>query len=339
MANARSRLVPERLRREIRVRIQNIVRSTMAEPLENLQARLDALSGVIAEVQSQLGGPSASLNALEGAVAEIQPQLVDLRTSMLQMQEKGDRVHAIVGCIFDRIPELRSQLLEARVSAAYSAAFRETEPLISVRVATYNRGDVLFERTIPSVLAQTYRKFEVIIVGDGCNDNTAARVERLGDPRIGFVNMPHRGVYPDDPVHRWMVAGSPAMNLGAQLAKGTWIAPIDDDDEFSPDHLELLLAAALAGRFEVVYGKMLAHSKEGLDTVEVGQYPPVRGTWGLQAAMYMATLRFFEYDTRSWVQEEPGDWNLCRRMLEAGIRFGFVDRVVTNIYPHGIRAA
>jgi hypothetical protein len=48
----------------------------------------------------------------------------------------------------------------------------------------------------------------------------------------------------------------------------------DKSIEFSPDHLEVLLATAMAGRFEVVYGKMLAYSKEGIGAIEVGQYPP-----------------------------------------------------------------
>jgi len=63
-------------------------------------------------------------------------------------------------------------------------------------------------RTLPSVFAQTYEPLEVIVVGDHCTDNTESLVEQLGDPRVRFVNLPHQGVYPVDPVHRWMVAGT-----------------------------------------------------------------------------------------------------------------------------------
>src|SRR5262249_1151961 len=44
------------------------------------------------------------------------------------------------------------------------------EPLVSVCVATYNRAGLLTERCLPSVLGQTYRRFELIVVGDGCTD-------------------------------------------------------------------------------------------------------------------------------------------------------------------------
>jgi hypothetical protein len=45
----------------------------------------------------------------------------------------------------------------------------------------------------------------------------------------------------------------------------------------------------------------------------------------------MRSLGFFEYDTASWVLNEPADWNLCRRMMAAGVRIGHVPRVVTTV--------
>jgi len=47
----------------------------------------------------------------------------------------------------------------------------------------------------------------------------------------------------------------------------------------------------------------------------------------------MSALRCFEFSTRSWLLDEPADWNLCRRMLETGVRIGHADRVVTIHYP------
>jgi glycosyltransferase involved in cell wall biosynthesis len=155
------------------------------------------------------------------------------------------------------------------------------------------------------------------------------------DPRVRFVNLPHRGSYPEDSDRRWLVAGSPAMNHGAQLAAGRWIAPLDDDDEFSPDHVETLLAAAREGAFEMVYGRMLVVGSEPSDSYELGVYPPAHSQFGFQAALYLSALRFFEYETSSWVLGEPGDWNLCRRMLAAGVRIGYVPKVVTTLYPTG----
>jgi hypothetical protein len=265
----------------------------------------------------------------------VQSDLTALREENGQMRARLDEVHAIAAAEFDNIPELHRRLLSAREDPAHRAVFEEPNPLISIRIATHNRCDVLLGRTIPSVLAQTHENLEIIVVGDGCDDDTEAEIARLGDRRVRFVALPQRGAYPTDPVNRWMVAGSPAMNLGAQQAGGQWIAPLDDDDVFTPDHVRLLLDAALSNGYEMVYGKCRCHLPA--DTIEIGVYPPVCGQFGFQAGMYMSRLRFFEWESRSWLLGEPADWNICRRMLEAGVRIGFVDSVVTEITPTGPR--
>ncbi len=52
----------------------------------------------------------------------------------------------------------------------------------------------------------------MLIVGDHCTDDTAERIAALGDPRIRFINLPARGVYPAEPFARWCVAGAAPMN-------------------------------------------------------------------------------------------------------------------------------
>ena len=122
------------------------------------------------------------------------------------------------------------------------------------------------------------------------------------------------------------------MNTGAMMARGRWIAPLDDDDEFTPDHIEVLLERAISAKFEMVYGKQLMIPAPPHQSLEIGEYPPREGHFGFQAAMYMSALRFFEYDPRSWTLNEPADWNLARRMLEAGVRIGWADHVVNTLH-------
>ena len=57
-----------------------------------------------------------------------------------------------------------------------------TEPLISVVIPTFRRGE-LVQRAVQSVLRQTYACFEVIVVIDGVDDGTRARIDHLGDAR------------------------------------------------------------------------------------------------------------------------------------------------------------
>ena len=96
------------------------------------------------------------------------------------------------------------------------------------------RTELLVERALPSIVRQTYQNFEVIVVGDGCTNDVAERIEDFGDPRVRFVNLPYRYPYPEDREHRWSVAGAPGVNVGTELARGTWLAMLGDDDELEP---------------------------------------------------------------------------------------------------------
>ena len=99
------------------------------------------------------------------------------------------------------------------------------EPTISVVIATYNRADYL-SQTIESVLAQTFKDFELIVVDDGSTDDTRAILESYGD-RLRVFYQPNRGP-------------SAARNLGVRQARGAWIAIQDSDDLSKDNHLEVL---------------------------------------------------------------------------------------------------
>jgi len=208
---------------------------------------------------------------------------------------------------------------------------KNKEPLVSVLISTYNRAEILTERTIPSVLRQTYQNFEIVIVGDHCTDNTEELIKKINDKRIKFHNLPKRGEYPTNPRDRWWVAGVIPANKSIELCSGDRIAPIDDDDEFSEDHLEMLLNYALEHDYEMVYGKVKMEIKPN-EWTEVGSYPLKGGKICHLSVLYHSKLKFFKYDINAWKYGEPADWNMWRRMKEAGVRIGFVNKVVGRHY-------
>jgi len=207
----------------------------------------------------------------------------------------------------------------------------DDKPLISVIIPTYNRAKVLTERAIPSVLKQTYQNFELIIIGDHCTDNTEELVKKFDDKRIKFYNLPKRGDYPTNPYYRWMVAGSVPGNKGLELASGKWIACFNDDDELSEDHLEVLLDHAVKEGYEMVYGVVQMEIEPG-KWVNVGSHPLKLGSICRLSVLYSARLKFFKDDLNAWKYEEPCDYNLWRRMKEAGVRIGFLNKVVGKHY-------
>lgn len=202
------------------------------------------------------------------------------------------------------------------------------DPLVTVRIATYSRGREIL-RTLDSVLAQTHRNLEVLVLGDHCDEATEDAVREVDDPRLRFVNLPTRGLYPEEQVHRWRVAGTHPMNAGLVLASGAWIAPCDDDDVMTPTHVEHLLEHALARRLEMVWSR--AALREGDDWVLTGPRF-VHGEISHGSVLYSSALRFFRHSNTSWKLGEPGDWNLWRRMKAAGVRIGWLDELTYYHY-------
>lgn len=97
--------------------------------------------------------------------------------------------------------------------------------MVSVIMPTYNRGYVI-RRAIESVLDQTYKNIELIIVDDGSTDNTSSIVKTYQDDRIHFITyQKNRGA-----CH--------ARNTGLESVNGEYVAFLDSDDVWYPDCLE-----------------------------------------------------------------------------------------------------
>jgi glycosyltransferase involved in cell wall biosynthesis len=105
------------------------------------------------------------------------------------------------------------------------------QALVSVIVPSYNASRYISE-TLESVLSQTYRNFEVIVVDDGSKDNTPDIVADYArrDSRIRLVNQPNSGC-------------GAARNRGIAEASGEFIAPLDADDVWYPQKLEKQVAS------------------------------------------------------------------------------------------------
>ncbi len=101
----------------------------------------------------------------------------------------------------------------------------ETPILFSVIIPTYNR-ETLISKAITSLLKQTYKHFECIVVDDGSTDNTEELVLAFKDERIKYFKNKNYG-------------RSYTRNFGFSKSKGSYINFLDSDDELLPNHLEL----------------------------------------------------------------------------------------------------
>ena len=117
--------------------------------------------------------------------------------------------------------------------------------LISVIIPTYNRAH-LIKRSAESVLNQTYKNLELIIVDYGSTDNTKEVIDSINDKRIVYVYQQNQGA-------------SAARNNGIDLAKGEFIAFQDSDDVWHADKLEIQIQKLKENNADVVFSKMLIH--------------------------------------------------------------------------------
>ncbi len=105
-------------------------------------------------------------------------------------------------------------------------------PLVSVVVPAYNAARTL-SATVESILAQTERDLEVIVVDDGSSDGTVEVARAVDDERVRVVVRENAGA-------------SAARNTGIAEATGTWVAFLDSDDVWVPVKLERQLAYVAA---------------------------------------------------------------------------------------------
>jgi glycosyltransferase involved in cell wall biosynthesis len=196
-------------------------------------------------------------------------------------------------------------------------------PRVSVVIATYNWSSVL-PFSIGSVLAQTMRDFEVLVVGDGCTDDSAEVVATIGDPRVRWINLPARTGHQSAP-----------NNEGLRQARGDVIAYLGHDDLWFPHHLEAHLAALEEAA--VAYSLITLIAADGSIVPAVPW--PSHGVWSPPSAM----------THRRSMTEEIGGWrdyrevaatpevDLFRRAASRGFSSAFVPRLTAIKFPAALR--
>jgi hypothetical protein len=290
----------------------------LAVQLEQSTRRVAALETALATLDAELQAGRLAQHETHAAVEHLEREL--------------QRYGRVLELLYEEEAENVRRLHELRRSTSYDEAFANPQPLVSVIIPTYLNHELLLSRSIPSALGQTHREIEVVVVGDGAPDETARAIAGLDDARVRYENLTVRAPYPEDPGEFWRVAGTPPWNAAWELAKGSWIAPLNDDDAFRTDHVELLLRAAREQRCEVAYGAIAHHHPDGTTNV-VNSWPPESHRFGWQAAIVHGGLGFMPMQLGSGALGAPGDWSLCRRMRRAGVRFTKLDVVVVDYHP------
>ena len=180
----------------------------------------------------------------------------------------------------------------------------EHTPKLSIVIATYNRSRVL-RHAIWSVVKSTFTDWELIVVGDACTDDTSACVESFADPRIRYVNL---AVNCGDQ--------SGPNNHGISLARGRYIAFLNHDDLYLPDHLATCVTALDSGGADLVWVPCAVAGVRG--DAETGGAPCTFSLAGVPAVHGYTPFAF--YCASSWVfrrelAERVGPWPRVDRLF------------------------
>lgn len=215
--------------------------------------------------------------------------------------------------------------------------------LVSVIVPLHNRAHLL-RRSVGSLISQSYRNLEILLIDDCSTDDPAAVVAALDDPRVKLIRRERNG------------GASAARNTGIALAKGEMIAFHDSDDICVFDKIEKQVEAltALSEEYIGVYTVALFYGQaEEADYAAITSHlRPTPGSSPLSGDMYRRTvagnamnlptmlLRRSAVEAAGGLDERLGnnnDWDLALRLTRLG-KFHFIPEPL-YLVPSPIRAA
>lgn len=204
----------------------------------------------------------------------------------------------------------------------------------SVVMATFGRGE-LVAPSIESVMGQSLDDWELLVVGDGCADETEETVRNMGDARVRWVNLARNSGGQSAP-----------NNEGVRRARSDWVCYLGHDDIWSPDHLEGVADRARATpAVDIVASGCVGYGPAGSETDWV--------TGPLDESDTDSPLHYFIPPSAlahrrallerigEWARPEdvpgPVDADLQIRAVEAGCRFGDTGRFTVHKFTAGDR--
>ena len=208
-------------------------------------------------------------------------------------------------------------------------------PKVSIVIPTYN-SEKFIDRTIKSVLNQTFQNFELIIVDDCSVDNTRKMIREFQkqDDRIKLIALEKNSGAPAHP-----------KNVGIKNAKGEYIAFLDHDDEWLPEKLERqielfknslkknlgfvgcnIMRIDLDNRKSSLY--KISKTKNGLGDILKDCFVFTSSSVVVARGIFK-DVGFFDENFKT-----SDDWDMWIRIIKAGYAFDFVPNFLLRYYVH-----
>ena len=210
--------------------------------------------------------------------------------------------------------------------------------MISVITPTYNRAEYL-NKAVDSVLAQTFSDWELIVVDDNkpgseARQKTEEVMKKYNDPRVHYVQNEKN------------MGGAASRNVGIFMAKGEYIAFLDDDDMYLPDRLEAQYKQMVENDWDVsvmdgatynyVTGDKVAerhqHLRNDMTRDELNRIHLLSHISGTNTFMYKTTFM----QSIGGFEDVPScqEYMLMQKTLDANPRFGYIPEIHIKNFMH-----
>lgn len=197
--------------------------------------------------------------------------------------------------------------------------------LVSVVIPTYNREKVI-KQCLNSILNQTYKNLEVIVVDDASIDDTEHVVRSIKDSRLKYIRL-------NENSH-----GTKPRNIGIRAATGEYIAFLDSDDTWLPNKIERQLAFMKKNDYTDVLsftGIIVSNNftqktvikrdlKEGEHIIDY----IINEGW-VQCGTFMCSSKIAKKTEFSPTVRKHQDWDFCYRLSKNNARFIYLEEALT----------
>lgn len=202
--------------------------------------------------------------------------------------------------------------------------------LVSVLIPAYNRQDFIGP-AVESVLAQTWRDLEVVVVDDGSMDGTAEVVAGYSDPRVHLIRQQNKGI-------------GAALNTAFRCSRGDYIALLGSDDLYLPDNLSVLAGVLeTSPNIGMAYARCQAMTSDGRLLPGTMGVPLKFPGEALRSLIYgdhvcgLAAVVRREFVERAGLWDESlvanEDWDFWIRLAKV-CEFAFCDRILAHYRVH-----
>lgn len=202
--------------------------------------------------------------------------------------------------------------------------------LVSIIIPCFN-AEKYIEETIQSVINQTYKNWELLLINDGSTDNSIELVKDINDDRITIINKNNSGV-------------SDTRNFGLLLAKGDFIAFLDADDVWHNQFLEKQINLLLSSEFDLSYTCCQITDEKSIPSGKVlgGESNPTLDDFLSQRVNYNTNPSGILFKKETLKNFTGFDLNLSNnadqdiliQLVSKGYKIGLVDEVLWDYRMH-----